>query len=326
VIGKDAGVPARRGARWRFGPGAALAALALGAVVPARAAEFPLPEGAAAVGAVATATVGAGDTLLDIARQFDLGYAEIVAANPGVDPWLPPVGGRIVLPMRFLLPDAPRRGIVVNLAERRLFYFPPHGGTVETYPIGVAVDGLDSPLGATRVVAKVTDPAWYPPPSILAQEPGLPRVVPPGPDNPLGRFALRLGWPNYLIHGTDKPDGVGRNVSHGCLHLYPEDIARLYREVPVGTRVEVVRQEVLAAWSGGALFVEAYPDKQQVDAIDTGEPMPLRMPSDLVARVTSAAGDAERRLDWSAVARAGRERSGLPVEIIPAALTASASE
>jgi len=305
--------------RWRL---RLAAALLLAGACTAQAAEFPLPPGGTAIGAIGTATVQGDETLLDLAQRFDIGYAEMIAANPGVDPWLPGAGRKVVLPLRFLLPPGPRRGIVVNLAERRLFYFPPRGGTVETYPVGVAVDGLDSPLRTTRVTAKETDPVWYPPRSILAREPGLPRAVMPGPDNPLGHYALRLGWPGYLIHGTHQPDGVGRNVSHGCLHLYPEDIARLYREVAVGTPVRVMSEATLVQWVDGALFLEVHPSKQQTDAIDVGETMPIEPPADLVQHIVAAAGGHIGRIDWAAVERAARERDGMPVEIIPPATIA----
>jgi len=292
------------------------AALFFALVVRAAAAVYPLAASDRAVGAVADYVTGAEDNLADIARRFDLGYVELVAANPGVDPWQPGEGRQLVLPLQHLLPDAPRRGIVVNLAERRLFYFPPGRGTVETFPIGVAVAGLDSPSGTTRVVAKERNPTWIPPASIRAERPDLPRVVPPGPDNPLGAYALVLGWPNYLIHGTNKPDGVGRNVSHGCLHLYPEDIARLYREVPVGTPVRVVDEAVNLAWLGDTLFLEIHPDKTQADALDDGKPMMPDIPTDLTRRVLAAAGDRAGRIDWSVVGQTARERSGMPVAIV----------
>jgi L,D-transpeptidase ErfK/SrfK len=301
---------ARRACAW-LGLGAIFACLA----GPARAAVFALTPGQQAVGAVESILAGSGDTLLDIARRFDLGYTELIVTNPGVDPWQPGAGRRIVLPLRFLLPAGPRRGIVVPLAERRLFYFPPGGDTVETFPIGVDVDGLDTPGGETRIVAKIVDPAWYPPPSIRAERPGLPRVIAAGPDNPLGAYALRLGWPDYLIHGTNKPDGVGRNVSHGCLHLYPEDIARLFHEVAVGTTVRVEKEETLLQWVDGALLLEIHPDKGQADALDTGLPMTPRPPADLAARVVAAAGDELGRVDWAAVRQAGRTRDGIPVAI-----------
>lgn len=296
--------------------GLRLGVVIAGLAVPARAAEFPLAPGQEAVGAMASAVTAPGDTLLDIARRHDLGYTELIVANPGVDPWLPGVGRRIVLPLRFLLPDGPRRGIVVMLAERRLFYFPPGGRTVETFPIGVAVAGLDAPGSETRVVAKIADPAWYPPASIRAERPDLPRVVPPGPDDPLGAYELRLGWPDYLIYGTNKPDGIGRNVSHGCLHLYPEDIARLYHEVALGTPVRVDREESGLQWVGDRLLLEIHPDKAQTDALDEGRPMTPQPPQDLVARVAAAAGDRIGRVDWSAVRRAALARDGIPVAII----------
>jgi L,D-transpeptidase ErfK/SrfK len=292
-----------------------LGALLAGLAAPAQAAEYALAPGQAAVGAVESIVADPGDTLLDIARRFDLGYTELVAANPGVDPWRPGGGRRIILPLRFLLPDGPRRGIVAALAQRRLFYFPPGGGTVETFPLGVAVAGSDSPPGETRIVAKFANPAWYPPASIRAERPGLPAVVPAGPDNPLGAFELRLGWPRYLIHGTNKPDGVGRNVSHGCLHLYPENIDRLYHEVALGTPVRVDQEESRLQWADGTLLLEIHPDKDQADALDEGLAMTPKPPADLEARVTAAAGDRLDRVDWAAVRRAGLARDGIPVAI-----------
>lgn len=221
------------------------------------------------------------------------------------------------LPTRFLLPDGPRRGIVVNLAERRLFYFPARGGSVTTFPVGVAVGGLNSPLGNTRIIRKEANPPWYPPPSICSERPGLPRVIRPGPDDPLGAYALVLGWPDYLIHGTNKPDGVGRNVSHGCLHLYPEDIAALYRAVPVGTPVRVISEEADVQWADGALFVAAYPNKRQADALDSGDAVVPELPPKLVERVAAAAGNRDGGIDWQAVERAGLARSGIPIEVVP---------
>jgi len=286
---------------------------------PAQAAEFPLAPGQDVVGAVETVTTVPGDTLLDIARRYDLGYTELVVANPGVDPWRPGPGRQIVLPLRFLLPGGPRRGIVVALAERRLFYFPPGGSSVETFPIGVAVDGMRTPVGETHVTAKLTHPVWYPPRSILAERPELPHAVAAGPDNPLGDYAFRLGWPNYLIHGTNKPDGIGRNVSHGCIHLYPEDIARLFREASIGTPVRVDGEPTRLGWDQGRLLLELHPDTAQADALDEGQPMSPQAPADLVARVIAALGGRADRVDWNAVERAGRLRNGIPVAITRAA-------
>jgi L,D-transpeptidase ErfK/SrfK len=289
----------------------------IAAPAAARATEFTLAPGQTMLGAVQTYTTKASDTLIDLQRPYDVGYAELAAANQGVNPWLPGQGTSIVVPTAYILPAAPHRGIVVNLGERRLYYFHADGKTVETFPIGVGVAGKKTPTGGTTVVAKTKNPAWYPPPSIHAEDPNLPAVVPPGPNNPLGAYALRLGWPNYLIHGTNKPDGVGRNVSHGCLHLYPEDIERLFSEVPIGTPVHVVNQPVLTAWSGGQLYLAVHPSQSQTDEIDLGNAMTPDVPHDLAAKIVAAAGDRSELVDWDKVARAGRERSGIPVAITP---------
>jgi L,D-transpeptidase ErfK/SrfK len=285
----------------------AAAALVIGAA-PAAAAEYALATGARAV-------AGPNDNLLDLARHYDLGYTQLIAANPGIDPWRPGAGRAIVIPAFYLLPDAPRRGIVVNLAAHRLFYFPRGGGRVETFPVGVAVPEIAARLGQTRIVAKLAHPSWYPPASIRAERPELPAAIPPGPDNPLGAYALALGWPRYLIHGTNKPDGVGRNVSHGCLHLYPEDIARLYREVPVGTPVRVVDQAAQVQWIGDTLFVAVHPSKDEAERLDSGEAVTPAPPPGLAARVAAVAGDRIDRVDWVAVERAGQQRSGIPVPV-----------
>ena len=198
------------------------------------------------IGEMRSATVAEGQTLLDIARDNDLGYQEIVRANPELDPWLPPVGAKVVLPTRYILPSATRTGIVVNLAEMRLYYFVPAknsaGIRVFTYPLGIGQEGWSTPTGPSSITEKIKDPAWTVPESIRAAHNAeghgeLPAVVPPGPDNPLGQYALRLENSRYLIHGTNKPYGVGRRISHGCIRMYPEDIEELFPMVPVGTRV-----------------------------------------------------------------------------------------
>jgi L,D-transpeptidase ErfK/SrfK len=213
------------------------------------------------------------------------------------------------------LPDVPRRGIVVNLAEQRLYYFPPSGETVESYPIGVGVVGRQTRLGVTKVVGKTANPVWYPPPSIRAEEPDLPASVPPGSDNPLGAFALRLAWPSYLIHGTNKPDGVGRNVSHGCLHLYPEDIERLFREIPIGTPVRVLNDEFATAWIDQRLYVAVYRTVAQADELAVTGSFKPAAPRGLHAAIAEAAGERQDAVDWQAVRRAGLERTGIPVAV-----------
>ena len=280
--------------------------------------DFPLTKGQVAVGAVDTVVTKDGDTMLDLARQSDDGYVQFMAANPGVDPWQPGTGKTITVPNLYILPDAPRTGIVINLAERRIFYFPPGGKTVETYPAGVGVQAGATPLGTTTVIRKEDGPVWVPPPSIRAERPDLPIAIYPGPDDPLGAFALRLGWNNYLIHGTNKPDSVGRNVSHGCLHIYPEDIEKLFHEVPVGTQVRSVDQPVEAGWIDGRLYVEVHPSKDQADQYDYNQPVTPAAPAELMQRVGAAAGDRSDLVDWDAVRTAGLAATGIPTAVTPA--------
>jgi L,D-transpeptidase ErfK/SrfK len=222
------------------------------------------------------------DTLPDIARRFNLGYEEIARANPGVDPWVPGEGREIVLPTQFVLPAAAREGLVINLAQLRVFYFPKvkegEPQTVITHPIGIGKVGWQTPEGTTKVTGKRTNPTWFPPASVRKEhrEAGdpLPSKVPPGPDNPLGAYMMTLGWPSYLIHGTNKPYGVGLRSSHGCMRFYPEDIAELYDKIPVGTKVTVVNQPFVFGWHNGALYVQAFPvmeddEREHPKAADT---------------------------------------------------------
>ncbi len=209
----------------------------------------------------------AEDTLSDIARRFNIGYEEIVRANPGVDPWLPREGTTIVLPTQFVLPDVPHSGVVINLAALRLYYFPPvkkgEAQTVITHPVGIGQVGWSTPVGNTKIVRKKADPTWYPPASVRREHAAegeiLPAKIGPGPDNPLGKYAFTLDWPSYLIHGTNQPYGVGLRASHGCIRLYPEDIAQLFDKIPVGTRVTVVNQPVVYGYRGDVLYVQSYP-------------------------------------------------------------------
>ncbi len=213
------------------------------------------------VGEVQITETSAQDSLPDIARRFNVGYNEINRANPGVDMWVPGAGRRVVVPTQFVLPNAPHVGIVVNVAEMRLYYYPPRGPDgreiVFTYPIGIGRVNWKTPSGVTTVVRKVVNPVWRPPADIREEhrEDGdpLPVEIGPGPDDPMGNRALYLGWPLYAIHGTNKPVGVGMRVSHGCMHLYPEDILQLYNMVPLGTEVRVVNQPFVFGWHRGRL-------------------------------------------------------------------------
>jgi len=257
------------------------------------------------------ATVGPEDTLLDLARVHGLGYREIVAANPDVDPWVPPVGETVVLPTMHLPPDAPLEGIVVNLATQRLWWFGPEGAAL-SYPIGIGRPGWRTPIGTTRVRRKKEGPAWHPTASARREDPSLPRVIGPGPDNPLGTHAIYLGWPRYLIHGTDEPYGVGRRVSRGCIRLYPEDIPDLYARTEIGFDVRVVNEPVQLGWIGDDLYVDVHTplsqnsaDPQRAQALDAS----------LEQRIRDAAGDAVARVDWDAVRAALAAQTGVPTRI-----------
>lgn len=284
----------------------------------------PVPAGSAdeadgraqVIGAVDHYRVMGDETLLQVARQYDLGFVEFMAANPGVDPWVPGIGTQVVVPAMHVLPDAPRRGIIINLTEMRLYLFSAHGDIVGTWPIGIGQEADMTPLGTTQIVGKELNPTWIPPASIRREKPELPAVVPPGPDNPLGDRALALGWPRFLIHGTNKPYGVGRRVSHGCIRLYPEDIAQLYRLVPVGTPVTFVDQPVKLGWRDGGLYLQIHPSKTQADQIEAeGRFDPEPLPG-LIDKVLAAAGKHTNAIDWRAVLHAVEERSGVPMIIL----------
>lgn len=281
----------------------------------ARAETFALTADTEIVGTPGFYVAKAEDTLLDVARENDLGYAQLMTSNRDLDPWRPGDGHAVFLPNVYLLPPGQRKGIVIDLAAQRLYYFPPGGKTVEAYPIGAGAEAGMTPRGTTKVVAKVVKPAWYVPKSIREEQPDLPAMVPAGPDNPLGDYAFRLGWPSYLIHGTNKPYGIGRNVSHGCIHLYPEDIEKLFHEVPIGTPVRVIDDQMRLAWIDGELYLSLAPTHAQIDQISQNQPMQPMVPHDLHARVLAAAGAQRDRIDWHAVDEIGRRRPGMPIAI-----------
>ena len=294
---------------------AGLAAAVLAAASPAGATEYTLVTGQKVVGKATRYTVKEGDVFGDIARQFDIGYTELVTANPGVNPWVPGVGRTITIPTVHVLPEAPRQGIVINLAQWRLFYFPPGGDRVETFPITIGFVGKNTPLGVTRIVSKEPNPTWYPPASIRREEPELPAAVPPGPDNPLGAYAMHLGWKSYLLHGTNKPDSIGRAVSHGCMRLYPEDVEKLFGEVGVGTSVRTVQEPATVGWRGDELYVQVYPSKAQTEEIDTMQPVTPEPATGVEEVVRAAAGNYSNLVDWGAVRRAARERTAIAVKV-----------
>lgn len=229
--------------------------------------HFTLPEEGNMVGQVYTVTASNEDTLLDIARAHNVGYEEIRMANPDVSIWIPGEGTEVTIPGQFILPDEPRTGIVINVAELRLYYYPKvsdgEAPRVETYPIGIGSDAYNTPLGITKTTMRLENPAWYPPASIRreAAERGdpPPAVVPPGPDNPLGQYAILLDIPGYLIHGTNQPDGIGMRASRGCIRMHSEDIESVFWRVPVGTQVNIIDAPIKVGWgAGGDAYVQAF--------------------------------------------------------------------
>jgi len=249
------------------------------------AAEYAMSGHDEVFGSVQVISARYEDTFVAFAQKYNVGYEALKRANPGVDPWLPGEGTRVVIPTRFVLPRAPHRGIVVNVAELRLYYFPAdvdgQAGAdgdrrIVTYPISIGQMDWSTPLGTTRVTGKVANPSWYPPQSIrdehAARDDILPPVVPPGPDNPLGKHELRLALPSYLIHGTNMPSGIGMRVTHGCIRLFPWDIEALFKAVPIGTPVTIVNQPYKLGWTPEGLYLEAHPPLTKDAPKTTDEP------------------------------------------------------
>lgn len=237
--------------------------------------ELYLPDNPAdsVIGQIAYTTVREGDTLLDIARMFDLGHDQIIVANPGVNRWIPSPGSEVLLPHRYILPPGRREGLVLNLAELRLYYFPAGGNSVFTYPVSIGDLDWKTPLGRTKIARKDRNPAWFPPQSIRAEhlEEGeeLPPMIAGGdPDNPLGQLALRLGIKGYLIHGTDerRSFGIGMRVSHGCIRMYPEDIQELFDKVAVNTPVRIIDEPIKIGWKDELLYLEVHRPLELDDA------------------------------------------------------------
>jgi L,D-transpeptidase ErfK/SrfK len=266
--------------------------------------------------------------LADIARRHGLGYEDIVRANPGLQPWLPGEGAQVILPTQFVLPPGPREGVVLNVAEYRLYYYPvAKSGEpryVMTYPISIGRMDWETPLGMTEIVAKVVDPAWYPPQSVrdehAADGKPLPTVVPAGPDNPLGRFAMRLSMPGYLIHSTNRPAGVGMRVSHGCIRMFPEDIEFLFGLVGVSTKVRIINAPLKFGWRGDELLMESHPllVASDVDRLN-----------DVTELYISATGERAGELDWHLAEEVVGRADGIPTTVgagIKNAATSAASE
>jgi L,D-transpeptidase ErfK/SrfK len=280
-------------------------------------ASFSLPAMEdAVVGDVQVVVAKYEDTLSDIGRRYGIGYEEIISANPGVDSWLPGEGARVTIPSRFILPDAPREGIVINLPEHRLYYYPKGtkdgSAVVVTYPISVGKMDWTTPLGLTQIVDKRVKPTWYPPESVRLEHEAdgrpLPKVVPPGPDNPLGDYAMRLGIPGgaYLIHGTNRPIAVGMPVTHGCIRMFPEDIEEFFKIVPTKTPVRILHQSTKAGWQGDVLYVEVHPP------LEGNEDPAASSLTNVTRTLVAATKDRVVAIDWQRAEDIFRKASGVP--------------
>ncbi len=312
----------------RFLKGGALLVALLGAV-PALAAVFALPaDGSPVVGTDLSVRTVYEDTLPDLAHRYSLGYYEIIRANPGVDVWIPGADKQIVLPGRRILPPGPREGIIVNLPEHRLYYYPKPAGhdkpVVITYPVSIGKMDWRTPLGETQVIAKIRNPAWYPPESVrkehLANNDPLPKIVPAGPDNPLGDFAMRLaaGGGSYLIHGTNNPTAVGMSVTHGCIRMYPEDVAAVFAAVPVGTKVRLINEPVKVAWVHGQLLLEVHPPVDAEGQSGDAGPSPAQIEPDLKAlsKMLQKSGiDKHASIQWPLARAALQNATGMPTPV-----------
>jgi L,D-transpeptidase ErfK/SrfK len=294
---------------------------AFGSFGLAQANEYPLrDDGADIFGQVERIRTRYEDTLIQIARRYSLGYEELLRVNQDVDPWLPGEGTLVLIPGQRLLPPGEREGIVVNLPEHRLYYFPKpkmdQPATVLTYPVSVGKMDWRTPIGSTKIVSKQKNPSWTPPKSVHEErrrlgELPLPAVVPPGRDNPLGAHAMRLSIPGgaYLIHGTNNPDAVGMAVTHGCLRMYPEDIATLFERVPVGTKVTLIDEPVKMTKIDGEVWLEVHPP---ID--DQGRAVAVSL--DLFeARLDALLGESEVVINWDIALEALRDARGIPVMI-----------
>jgi L,D-transpeptidase ErfK/SrfK len=280
--------------------------------------EMPLPE-FDLIGAIHVVEAQHEDTLLDIARRYDIGQEQITRANPEVDRWLPGDGTKVIIPTRYILPAAPREGLVLNVPEMRLYYYPkPKPGetpVVKTFPVGIGRQDWGTPLGLTKVVGKIKDPTWTPPASIrkehLENGDPLPAVVPAGPNNPLGAYAMRLaiGGGSYLIHGTNKAFGVGMRASHGCIRMMPEDIEYLFGHIAVGTPVRIVSETAKVGWFGGKLYLEIH---EPLEEDKVGHEQLL---GNALRLIDAAQASRLVELDEDAISRALTERTGMPVPI-----------
>ena len=267
------------------------------------------------IGKKVTYTVREKETLIDIARKFDISFADIMSANGRIDPWLPKKDRQILIPNRHIMPSVKRDGIIINLGDLRIYFYKNHL-LIGTYPIGIGRSGWETPLGLAEVIEKKTDPFWIPPDSVREEDPSLPKIVAPGEDNPLGTRAIYLSMPSYLIHGTNKPYGVGMKVSHGCIRMYPEDVESLFDLVEVGTKVNIINEPIKVGWHNNNLYIEVHQlpayasEKNTLENKDRRNLYPLA-----TSMVQKIAGISITEVDWQVVFKSVLEAKGIPTKI-----------
>ena len=274
---------------------------------------FKLPTQGNIVGTVYTVPSKMGQTLGSIGQKHGIGLESMVAANQGSEIWQLNSGHPLTIPAQFVLPSGPRTGIVVNIAEMRLYYYHPDGQQVSTFPIGIGQEGWGTPLTSGTVVTKVKDPTWHVPESIrklsMHSNNPLPKVVPPGPNNPLGKYAIKLTVPGVLIHGTLGSNTIGRRSSHGCIRLWDDDIQYLFEQVPIGTSVRIIHEPYKIGIQDKTILLESH------DPIsDHAEERSSQLIT-IAQKVTMAAQEKHYEIDWDKVELMGKMETGIPTPI-----------
>lgn len=284
--------------------------------MPLHAERYQLPSnGDSIVGQMSMITTKESDTFIELARRYGLGFQELVLANPKVDPWLPGEGTQVVVPTRYILPNSKHEGLILNLAEMRVYYFPKKSpGYVYTYPISIGKEGWATPNTKTTIIGMRKNPTWTPPESIRKEHEEkndpLPATVPPGPDNPLGEYAIRLGLSGYLIHGTNNPRGIGMRVTHGCVRLHPDDIEDLYARVSLNTPVTIINQPYKIAWSNGKLYAEMHPSEGDETGTNS-----RNLTQFVQAIIGATKSKKDYKVNWKLANQLAKNKTGLPTSV-----------
>ncbi len=266
------------------------------------------------IGNIKYYTIKKDETLISIARRFNLSFPEIMSANSSInDPWLLEEGVTIILPTRHILPSNKREGVVINKGDLRVYYY--KNEQIHSYPIGIGRQDWETPIGKAIILNKKKNPYWTVPESIMKEEPHWPKVVKPGPDNPLGSRAIYLSMPGYLLHGTNKPWGVGMKVSHGCIRLYPESIEEMYELIKLGDKVTITDEPVKAGWLGGVLYLEVHVMHEYGEEEGTKKSSYIKLLPDALKALQQKAGIHIAKIDRDKVTEIVKRASGMPEAI-----------